>query len=132
MPEKKVPLALVVEDEESVRELVAEVLWNEGYSTVQARDGQQAIELLDEVILPSDVPCVILLDVMMPWVSGLDVLKHLKERGSKLPVVAMSASPMHLAAAQAAGTQATLTKPFDLDQLVAVVGSYSDLAAAQG
>src|SRR3982751_4968102 len=102
MPAKKAPLALVVEDEESVQELVAEVLWNEGYSTVEARDGQQAIEILDELILPSDIPCVVLLDMMLPQVSGLRVLHHLKERGSDLPVVAMSASRLALAAARSA------------------------------
>lgn len=132
MPEKKAPLALVVEDEESVRELIAEVLWNEGYSTVEARDGQQAIELLDEVILPSDAPCVVVLDMMLPLVSGLDVLNHLKERDARVPVVAVSAASMPLAAARATGTNATLAKPFDLNQLVAVVGSYADLVAAQG
>jgi len=124
-------MALVVEDDAPVRELVAETLWTEGYSILAARDGHQAIELLDEVILPAGAPCVVVLDMMMPRVSGVGVLDHLKERGCKLPVVAMSASPMHLAAAQAAGTNATLAKPFDLDQLVAMVDSYSDLVAAR-
>ena len=78
MPATKAPLALVVDDEESVRELLAEVLWQEGYSTVEARDGQQAIEILDELILPSEIPCVVLLDMMLPRVSGLGVLDHLK------------------------------------------------------
>jgi CheY-like chemotaxis protein len=132
MLEKKGPMALVVEDEEPIRELVADTLWHEGYSILEARDGQQAIHLLDEVILPTAAPCVVVLDMMMPRLSGVDVLDHLKERGAKLPVVAMSASPMHLAAAQAAGSKATLAKPFDLDQLVAVVDSYADVVAAQG
>ena len=132
MSENKAPMALVVEDDEPIRELVADTLWNEGYSILEARDGQQAIRLLDEVILPADARCVVVLDMLMPRVSGLDVLDHLKERGCKLPVVAMSASSMHLAAAQAAGTNATLAKPFNLDQLVAVVDSYSDVVAAHG
>ena len=126
---KKGPMALVVEDEEPIRELVADTLWDEGYSILEARDGQQAIDLLDEVILPTAASCVVVLDMSMPRVSGVGVLAHLKECGAKLPVVAMSANPMQLAAAQAAGTKATLAKPFDLDQLVAVVDSYSDLVA---
>ncbi len=131
MLEKKGPMALVVEDEKPIRELVADTLWHEGYSILEARDGQQAINLLDEVVLPTAAPCVVVLDMMTPRVSGLGVLEHLKACGAKLPVVAMSANPMQLAAARAVGTQATLAKPFDLDQLVAVVDSYSDLAADQ-
>ena len=126
MSEKQAPMALVVEDEPVIREMVAATLWNEGYSTLEARDGLQAIQLLDDLILPSDSPCVVLLDMMLPQVSGLDVLDHIKARGARVPVVAMSASLTHLAAAQAAGSQATLAKPFDLDQLVAVVDRYCE------
>jgi CheY-like chemotaxis protein len=132
MLEQKASLALVVEDDEPIRALVADTLWDEGYAVLEAQDGQQAIELLDELILPSDVPCVILLDMMLPRVSGLGVLDHLKERGSKLPVVAMSANLPALAAARAAGTQGTVAKPFDLNHLVAVVECYADPMTAQG
>ena len=68
---------------------------------------------------------------MLPQVSGLGVLDHLKECGSKLPVVAMSASLPALAAARAAGTQATVAKPFDLNHLVTVVECYADPVADQ-
>jgi CheY-like chemotaxis protein len=115
------PVALVVEDGKPVRELLAEVLSSEGYSTLEAEDGEQAIELLDELLLPANVPCVILLDMMLPYVSGLSVLDHLKARGVQLPVVAMSASMTQVAAARAAGTPAALAKPFDLRHLVALV-----------
>ncbi|HEY7063474.1 MAG TPA: response regulator [Chloroflexota bacterium] len=121
MAEKKAAMALIVEDEEPIRELLADTLWSEGYSTVEARDGLQAIALLDEMILPTHVPCVVVLDMMLPRASGLEVLEHLKQQAAYVPVVAMSASLPHLAAAQAAGTQATLAKPFDLNQLVAAV-----------
>ena len=132
MPATKAALALVVEDEDSARELLTEVLWHEGYTTVEARDSRQAIEILDELILPSDIPCVVLLDLMLPQSSGLGVLDHLKERGANLPVVAMSGSGPALAAAHAAGTQATVAKPFDLDHLLAVVECYAHPVAAQG
>jgi CheY-like chemotaxis protein len=131
MPATKAALALVVEDEDAARELVTEVLWDEGYSTVEARDCRQAIEILDELILPADIPCVVLLDMALPQASGLGVLDHLKERGADLPVVAMSASVPALAAARSAGTQATLAKPFDLNQLVAVLENCCDRGGAQ-
>ena len=120
MPEKS-PVALVVEDDESVRELLADVLSDEGYSTLEARDGEEALQLLDEVILPAKVPCVVLLDMMLPDVSGLGVLDHLKAQGAQVPVVAISANMTQVAAARAAGTRAALAKPFDLNQLVALV-----------
>ena len=132
MSEQKASLALVVEDDEPLRALVADTLWDEGYSILEAQDGQQAIQLLDELILPSDVPCVIVLDMMLPQVSGLGVLDHIKECGSNLPVVAMSASLPALAAARAAGTNAALAKPFDLDHLIAVVECSAESVADQG
>ena len=132
MPATKAALALVVDDEDAARELLTEVLWHEGYATVEARDSRQAIEILDDLILPSELPCVVLLDVMLAQSSGLGVLKHLKERGADLPVVAMSGSGPALAAARAAGTRATVAKPFDLNHLVAVVECYADPVANQG
>jgi DNA-binding response OmpR family regulator len=76
MPAKP-PLALVVEDDEPLRALLTEVLADEGYSILQARDGEEAMQLLDELILPANVPCVMLLDMMLPDVSGVGVLNHL-------------------------------------------------------
>src|SRR5688572_13022943 len=77
MPDKP-PLALVVEDDEPLRALLTDVLAGEGYSILQARDGEEAMQLLDEVILPANVPCVMLLDMMLPDVSGVGVLDHLR------------------------------------------------------
>ena len=62
--------------------------------------------------------------MMLPRVDGAAVLRHLTERGEGVPVVAMSASPQHLAAAAASGAQVTLAKPFDLAELLAVVERY--------
>jgi CheY-like chemotaxis protein len=118
---EKSPVALVVEDDQPVRELLADVLSGEGYSTLEAGDGEEAIQLVDELILPANVPCVVVLDMMLPDVSGLGVLDHLQAQGARVPVVAISASMTQVAAARAAGTQAALAKPFDLYQLVALV-----------
>jgi len=115
------PIVLVVEDEPAIRDFLADALRLEGYQVLGAEDGLQAVEMLDRQILPSDQPCAVLLDMMLPRVDGLDVLQHLDERGCQVPVVAMSASREHLAAAQAAGADAVLTKPFDLDHLLDVV-----------
>ena len=112
---------LLVEDEPTLRELVAAVLRDEGYAVVEVRDGLQAIQAVEQQAISGERPNVILLDMMLPRVDGLEVLHHLSQRGADMPVVAMSASPYHLAAAAAAGATTTLGKPFELDDLLAVV-----------
>ena len=112
---------LLVEDEPPVRELLADVLRSEGYRVEEARDGAEAIRALDHYLSGSDHLCVVLLDMMLPQVDGIGVLRHLVERGVFVPVVAMSASREHLAAAVEAGAQITVAKPFDLDGLLSVI-----------
>ncbi len=115
---------LLVEDQPSLRGLTADLLRDEGYRVVEARDGVEAIQVLDRQ-QPATRFSLILLDVMLPVVDGLGVLDHLTALGASPPVVAMSASPSRLAAAQAAGAQATIPKPFDLDELLDVVARYA-------
>jgi two-component system nitrogen regulation response regulator GlnG len=64
---------------------------------------------------------MVLLDMMMPRLDGIDVLHHLSNLGEYVPVVAMSANRELLVEATAAGAKATLPKPFDLDRLSRVV-----------
>jgi CheY-like chemotaxis protein len=112
---------LVVEDEPSVRGLIADALGGEGYSVVQAADGVEAMRLLEEHRPPPDRLCLVLLDMMMPRADGNSVLRYLATLDSYVPVVAMSANRQLLATAADAGAQATLPKPFDLDVLLGVV-----------
>ena len=67
---------------------------------------------------------VVLLDMMLPHESGMEVLRHLAARGADIPVVAMSASNRHLATALTSGVQAILAKPFELERLRALVERY--------
>jgi two-component system, OmpR family, response regulator MprA len=117
------PTILLVEDEPAVRELLADVLSAEGYRVLQARDGAEAIQTLDGMPPDTDFSLV-LLDMMLPMVDGLGVLDHLASQGVVSPVVAMSARADSLAAAQSAGAQATIPKPFELDVLLNVVARY--------
>jgi DNA-binding response OmpR family regulator len=112
---------LVVEDEPAVREMVADFLRDEGYTVEEARDGAEAIRSLDHHCERSDHLCAVLLDMMLPRVDGVGVLRHLTSAGVDVPVVAMSASREHLAAALAMGAQTVVPKPFDLDRLLSVV-----------
>ena len=112
---------LVVEDEPAVRELVADFLRDEGYEVEEARDGAEAIHRLDWHHRRADHLCAVLLDMMLPRVDGVGVLRHLATVGADVPVVAMSASRQHLTAALAAGARTTVPKPFDLDWLLSAM-----------
>jgi CheY-like chemotaxis protein len=114
-------LVLLVEDEPCLREMVSEFLEFEGYEVIEARDGTQAVQILNERRPPPESLCIVLLDMMMPRLNGMDVLHHLTDLGEYVPVVAMSANRELLAEAAAAGAKATLPKPFDLDRLLRVV-----------
>jgi CheY-like chemotaxis protein len=115
---------LVVEDHPPLRGLVAEALEAAGYRVVEAWNGQQAIAALDEHLPPAGQLCLVLLDLRLPYVSGLEVLGHLAARRALIPVVAMSAHEGLLEDAAASGAQGTLHKPFELDELLAAVRRY--------
>jgi CheY-like chemotaxis protein len=76
---------LVVDDDESTRELVARVLRTAGYSTVEARDGEEAL-LRTRVLAPG----LIILDLVMPGVDGFEVLRTLRHEGLGTPVVVLT------------------------------------------
>ena len=103
---------LVVDDDEAIREVVAEVLRDEGYRVTCAENGAQALLELRH----GTPPDLMLLDLMMPVLSGWEVLEELDgdERLAQLPVVVVSAM---------AGppTREHLLKPIDLDRLLSTV-----------
>jgi CheY-like chemotaxis protein len=84
------PTVMVVEDYEDIREVVAETLRDEGYDVLEAEHGKRALELLDSV---KDQPCLVLLDLMMPVMGGVELLARLEQshRLAALPVVVVSA-----------------------------------------
>ena len=108
---------LVVEDNGANRELVMDQIALAGGAGLEAHSGAAALDLLDR-----GAPCdVILLDLHMPGLSGLDMLAALKDRRIDAPVIVTTADalPETRAQALAAGAQAVFTKPLDLGQLVA-------------
>jgi CheY-like chemotaxis protein len=116
-------ILLVVEDDEALREMLADVLRGEGYQVLEAADGVRALELLRSDLLPTDL-CLVLLDMMLPKCSGLDVLEAMGPMRDVVPVVAVSASAQHLSAAAGAGARETIATPFELDALLSVVDRY--------
>jgi CheY-like chemotaxis protein len=108
------PTVLVVEDEPAIREVVADLLQDEGYAVRQASDGLQAIEELEV----DDVDLV-LSDVRMPHLDGPSLARRLRGRGRAVPVVLMSAVDVEV---DLPGVR-FLPKPFERDHLLHVIGS---------
>jgi CheY-like chemotaxis protein len=118
------PPVLVVEDDPSMHALLVQVLHEEGYPVLEAWDGAQAIQAIDELQGWPEGPGVVLLDMMLPRVPGTEVLAYLAEEVG-VPTIAISASLSHLTSARAAGAKATVRKPFDLGAMVAIVAEYA-------
>lgn len=110
---------LVVDDESSIRELVAAVLESEGYPVETATNGAEALRSIER-----DVPGLMLLDMRMPEVDGWGVAAGLKERGVDLPIVVMTAAQDAQAWCDEIGGDCCLAKPFDIDALVNTVGHF--------
>lgn len=111
---------LVVEDDSDIRELFGEVLTQAGYHVVEAQNGQEALDFLRA---SHDRPCVVLLDLMMPVLSGPELLEIMAEdkRLASLPVVVVSAVADR---GEAPGVSRFLRKPVPSEVLRAVVAEY--------
>jgi CheY-like chemotaxis protein len=110
---------LVVEDDESVRKMICLVLESEGYAPVPTSDGLEALRVLDG----SELPSVILLDIMMPRMDGEALVQALKasSRLSTIPVLIMSGDTHAREKSNALGVEGCLVKPVDVDVLLNAV-----------
>lgn len=111
-------LVLVVDDEASIRRSLEGVLKDEGFSVVLAEDGESAIRLL-----MNTRPALVLLDIWMPGMDGLETLRKIKEVHADLPVVMISghATISTAVAATRAGAVDFLEKPLDLSGTIQLV-----------
>lgn len=110
---------LVVDDEPTVRRFAARVLEEDGYLVHEARDGAEALALLQSGAWVVD--CVVS-DVVMPRLNGVELLQALSLRHPGLPVILMSAyGSNQLAERGIAAPCAILAKPFDPDRLLGEV-----------
>jgi CheY-like chemotaxis protein len=109
-------VVLVVDDDPDIRETLREVIEAEGYAVLTAENGQVALERLRAMPLPS----LVILDLMMPTMSGWEVLGVLRTDGrlGRLPVAVISASGTRVAPK---GATHFLRKPIDLDRLLDIV-----------
>ncbi len=106
---------LVVDDDTEIRETLSDLLLGEGFDVRTAGNGREALRFLESL---RDTPCVMLLDMMMPIMSGgelLDVLER-THRLDQVPVIVLTASASNVARARA-----VLHKPASLDRILAEV-----------
>ena len=106
---------LVVDDDDAIRMCVADLLREEGYEVLSARNGAEALELLEGAAGGED-PDLILLDMHMPALDGRGFAREYRRRpGPHAPIVVMTAAPDAAQRAAEIEAQAVLPKPFDFD-----------------
>jgi two-component system response regulator (stage 0 sporulation protein F) len=105
---------LIVDDQNGIRVLLVEVFSNEGYNTFQASNGKLALE-----IVRKESPDLVLLDMKIPGMDGLDILKHIKQIDANMKVIMMTAYGEldMMKEATDLGALKHFTKPFDIDDL---------------
>ena len=110
---------LVVDDERAVRESLRRALELEGYEIELADDGAQALQRLEA----GPEPDAMVLDILMPGVDGLEVSRTLRRKGSRLPILMLTARTQVEDRVEGldAGADDYLTKPFALEELLARV-----------
>jgi two-component system response regulator RegX3 len=111
------PLILVVDDEQSYRDALSVALQREGFAVDVAADGVEAIQRFD-----ASRPALVLLDVMLPKVSGIDVCREIRSR-SRVPIIMVTARSAEIDAVVGleVGADDYVSKPFRLRELIARV-----------
>jgi len=113
-------MILVVDDDQDIRDALCELLRDEGYEAIAVANGQEALAYLGT----GQVPCVILLDLMMPVMDGWEFRRRQASDPelSKIPVIVITAAGGLRAASIAA--ERVLAKPLHLDQVLDVLHQY--------
>jgi two-component system sensor histidine kinase ChiS len=126
------PTILVVDDEPVNQHVLANYLGMKNYTIIQAMNGIEALKLIESKLTPD----LVLLDVMMPRMSGFDVCRKLRKKYSpiELPILILTAKnrPDDLVAGLEAGANDYITKPFDKRELLARIDTLLRLKEAAG
>ncbi len=112
---------LIVDDQFGIRILLTEVLQKEGYQTFQAANGYQAIEIAQK-----NAPDLVLLDMKIPGMDGIEILKRLKQHDQSIKVIIMTAYGEldMIQEAKDLGALTHFAKPFDIDEIRQAVRQY--------
>lgn len=116
------PSILIVDDDETVRDLLVLTLGRLGHTVLQAANGNEAMALFRQ-----HRPDMVITDMVMPDRDGIETIMDLRRDGSTVPIIAISGNSLltglYLKTAQQLGALQVLSKPFTLEQLRAVVTS---------
>jgi two-component system, OmpR family, phosphate regulon response regulator PhoB len=115
-PEDKGRLVLVVDDDEMIRRLVRTVLEADDFEVIEAKDGQEALG-----VIADKAPAVVVLDVMMPGLNGVEVCRQLDHGNVKVIILTARDDADLAEQCMDAGADAFLTKPFSSIQLLDLV-----------
>ena len=111
---------LVVEDDRDLRQLFARVLQRSGYETLEAGDGQQALEVLEREYVD-----LIISDIMMPVMDGYELVRSLREADMKMPVLMITAKDAFddMRLGFLSGSDDYMVKPVNINEMVLRVGA---------
>lgn len=114
---------LIIEDEAELRALLKRKLTSAGHTVVEARNGKEGMAAHDETH-----PDVVITDIVMPEMDGLELIMALRAAKVTVPIIAMSGGGMVAAAkylrpAKKLGAQRVFTKPIDFDEIIAAVNA---------
>lgn len=111
---------LIVDDQNGIRILLMEVFSSEGYDSFQAANGKLALEIVQH-----ESPDLVLLDMKIPGMDGLEILKRIKEINTDIKVIMMTAYGEldMIKEATELGALMHFTKPFDIDEMRVAVNT---------
>ncbi|WP_020677573.1 response regulator [Geopsychrobacter electrodiphilus] len=118
------PCVLIAEDDQALRELLAFALHRAGFSVASCNNGLRLLEMLENGIDDASTAAdIVITDLRMPALTGLEVLEALFERPGRPPVICMTAfgDPKTHQAAIRFGATHTIDKPFDIDEMIELV-----------
>jgi DNA-binding response OmpR family regulator len=116
---------LIVDDDPTIRSALEALLEDEGFAPQTASNGQEALRMVHD-----NPPSLILMDLMMPVMNGIDAVRELKAdpRTSAIPVIAMSAGFILLETIADLLSDGIIEKPFDIDTLIISINAALHLA----
>src|SRR5215213_8695374 len=116
------PKILVADDDAAIRALLTDLLKGEGYEVIEARTGAEVLAIVDK----PEKPDLVLMDVRMPEMAGLDVLRRMRDAGIGVGVIMMTAYGSSGLAIQSIqlGAYDYLQKPFDVDEVLVILERY--------
>ena len=109
-------IVLVVDDEEPILSIVAEVVEEMGHQVLRAMNGREALDMVR-----TTPPDLVLSDVMMPFLNGVDLCRTLKSDGATSHIAVVLMSAVAADRGQSAGADGFVHKPFSLDEIEAAV-----------